>query len=138
MLIEGGAVGAPSSALTMGLIGSTVLHHQKCVHAKSLQLCPTLCDPVDWTVAHQDPLSMGFSRQEYWSGLVCPPPWDLPDPRIKPASPAAPALQADSLPLSHWGSCEEGTKIIINGKIKMAFRSPDLLRVMEIVTCSRK
>ena len=65
MLIEGGAVGAPSSALTKGLIGSTVLHHQKFVHTKSLQLCPTLCDPVDWTVAHQDPLSMGFSRQEY-------------------------------------------------------------------------
>ena len=57
-----------------------------------------------WTVAHQAPLSMGFSRQEYWSGLPCPPPGDLPDPGIKPISPAAPALQADSLPLSHQGS----------------------------------
>ena len=41
-----------------------------------------------WTVPHQAPLSMGFSRQEYWSGLPCPPPGDLPDPGIKPASPA--------------------------------------------------
>ena len=41
------------------------------MHAKSLQLCPTLCDPMD-CVAHQVPLSMGFSRQEYWSGLPGP------------------------------------------------------------------
>ena len=41
-----------------------------------------------WTVAHQVPLSMGFSRQEYWSGLPFPSPGDLPNPRIKPASPA--------------------------------------------------
>ena len=47
-----------------------------------------------WTVAHQAPLSMGFSRQEYWSGLPFPSPEDLPDPGIKPGSPA---LQADSL-----------------------------------------
>ena len=43
---------------------------------------------MPWTVAHQAPLSMGFSRQEYWSGLPCPPPGDLPSPEIKPASPA--------------------------------------------------
>ena len=47
---------------------------------------------------------MGFSRQEYWSGLPCPPPGDLSDPRIEPTSPVAPALQADSLLLSHQGS----------------------------------
>ena len=46
----------------------------------------------------------GFSRQEYWSGLLHPPPGDLPNPGIKPASPSSPALQAGSLPLSHWGS----------------------------------
>ena len=45
-----------------------------------------------WTVAHQPPLSMGFSRQEYWRGLPCLPPGDLFDPGIKPASLAAPAL----------------------------------------------
>ena len=41
-----------------------------------------------WTVAHQAPLSMGLSQQEYWSGLPCPPSGDLPDPEIKPASTA--------------------------------------------------
>ena len=45
-----------------------------------------------WTVAHQAPLSMGFSRHEYWSGLPCPPPGDLPDPGIKPTSFMFPAL----------------------------------------------
>ena len=47
-----------------------------------------------WTVAYQAPPSMGFSRQEYWSGLPFPPPGDLPDPGIKPGSPA---FQADTL-----------------------------------------
>ena len=54
---------------------------------------PTLATP--WTVARQSPLSMGFSRQEYWSGLPFPSPGDLPNPGIEPQSPA---LQADSLP----------------------------------------
>ena len=45
-----------------------------------------------WTATHQDPLSMGFSRQEYWSGLLRPPPGDLPDPGIKPPSLMSPAL----------------------------------------------
>ena len=52
-----------------------------------------------WTVAHQAPLSMGFSRQEYWSGLPCLPPGSLPSPGIKPRFPA---LQADSLPSEPW------------------------------------
>ena len=45
-----------------------------------------------WTVAHQAPLSMGFSRQDFWSGLPCPPPRDLPDPGIRPTSLMSPAL----------------------------------------------
>ena len=57
-----------------------------------------------WTVAPQAPLLIGFSRQEHWSGLLCPSPGDLPDPGIDLVSSAAPALQADSLPLSHQGS----------------------------------
>ena len=57
------------------------------------KLCLTLVTPG--TVACQAPLSMGFSRQEYWSGLPFPSPEDLPDPGIEPRSPA---LQADSLP----------------------------------------
>ena len=55
------------------------------------QLCPTLCDP--WTVARQAPLSMGFSRQECWSGLPLPSPGGIPDPGVEPGSPE---LQADS------------------------------------------
>ena len=45
-----------------------------------------------WTVAHQAPLSRGFSRQEYWSGLPCPPPGNLPNPGIEPTSLTSPAL----------------------------------------------
>ena len=51
-----------------------------------------------WTIAHQAPLSMGFSRQEYWSGLPCPSPGHLPYPGIKPESLMSPALQVDSFP----------------------------------------
>ena len=61
-----------------------------------VRLCATL-----WTVAHQAPLSMGFSRQEYWSAPPWPPQRDLPNSGIKPASAAQ---EADSLQLSHWGS----------------------------------
>ena len=56
-------------------------------HFSRVQLFVTL-----WTVAHQAPLSMGFSRQEYCSGLPCPPPGDLPNPGIEPASLMSPAL----------------------------------------------
>ena len=56
------------------------------------QSCPTLVTP--WTLVSQAPLSKGFSKQEYWSGLPFPSPGDLPNPGIKPGSPA---LQADSL-----------------------------------------
>ena len=53
-----------------------------------------------WTVARQAPLSVGFSRQEYWSGLPCPPPGDLPNPEIKPTSPTPPALASGCLTTS--------------------------------------
>ena len=56
-------------------------------HFSRVQLFATL-----WTVAHRDPQSMGFSRQEYWSGLLCPPPGDPPNPGVKPASLMSPAL----------------------------------------------
>ena len=59
-------------------------------HFKCVQLLV-----IPWTVARQAPLSMEFSRQEYWSGLPCPPPVDPLNPGIEPRSPA---LQADSLP----------------------------------------
>ena len=64
--------------------------NSKCYLSSRVQLFVT-----PWTVACQAPLSMGFSRQEHWSGLLCPPPGNLPDPGIEPTSPA---LQGDSLP----------------------------------------
>ena len=69
-------------------------------HSEVTQSCLTLCDPMDrgarllqlfltlWTIAYQAPLSMGFSRQEYWSGLPFPSPGNLPNPGIEPRSPA--------------------------------------------------
>ena len=70
----------------------------RCVQSLShVQLLET-----KWTLALQASLSMGFSRQEYWSGFpFLPDPGDLPDPGIEPASPSSPALQTDSLVLSH-------------------------------------
>ena len=58
-----------------------------------IQSCLTLATP--WTVAHQAPLPMGFSRQESWSGLPFPSPGEFPDPGIEPMSPT---FQADALP----------------------------------------
>ena len=56
-----------------------------------------------WTVARLAALAMEFFRQQYWSRLPFPPPGGLPNPGMEPASPASPALQADSLQLSHQG-----------------------------------
>ena len=67
-------------------------HH--CVQERVLSCGRLFGTP--WTAALQAPLSMGFSRQEYWSGLPFPSPGDLPDPGIEPISPV---LQADSLPV---------------------------------------
>ena len=67
-----------------------VLVAQLCLSLSLVQFSAT-----PWIVARQTPLSMGFSRQEYWSRLPFPSPGDLPDPRIEPGSPT---LQADSLP----------------------------------------
>ena len=71
------------------------------------KLCPTLAIP--WTIACQAPLSLGFSRQEYWSGLPFPFPGDLPDPGIKPRSPA---LQADHLPTELGASHSSREKMV--------------------------
>ena len=67
----------------------------------------TPCDPMDCSC--QAPLSMGFPRQEYWSGLPFPSPGDIPNPGIKTLSPA---LQVGSLPLSHLGNRDIMYKII--------------------------
>ena len=71
-----------------------------------------------WTVARQAPLSMGFSRQEYWSGLPCPPPRDLPKPRIEPMSLA--------LAGGFFTTC------IICVKIKYLYKSQSFLSVADL------
>ena len=68
------------------------------LYAKSLQLWPT--QPPDGLVTLQAPLSMGFSRQEYWRGLSCPPSGELPDPKIKLKSLMPPALAGGFLTVS--------------------------------------
>ena len=68
-----------------------------------------------WTVAYQAPPSMGFSRQECWSGLPFASPGDLPDPGIKPGSPA---LQADVLLSEPPGKPHNDTKILLNDTLK--------------------
>ena len=67
-------------------------------HFSCVQLCANL-----WTVARQAPLSMGFSRQEYWSGLPCSPSGDLPDLEIESVSLISPALSCESFSTSaNW------------------------------------
>ena len=77
---------------------------------------------IPWTVAHQARLSMGFLRQAHWTGLPFPSPGDLPDPGIKPTSPA---LQTDSLPLSHQGSPNwESSRVIVTAQHEKGFLDP--------------
>ena len=71
---------------TFMIMCACMLSHFSCVRLFS----------TAWSIAHQAPLSMGFSRQGYWSGLPYPLPRDLPAPGIKLTSPASPALQEDS------------------------------------------
>ena len=77
--------------------------HGQCLAVVLMVLRCVQLSATPWTVARQASLSMGFPREEYWNGLPWPPPGDLPDPGIEPASLSFPALQADSLPLSHPG-----------------------------------
>ena len=72
------------------------------VYAVCVCVCVCVCTlshirlfATPWTIAHQAPLSMGFSRKEYWRGLLSPPPRDLPNPGIEPMSLASPALALD-------------------------------------------
>ena len=84
----------------------------ECVHARFLQSCPTLCAP--WTVAHQAPLSMRFSRQEYWSGLPCPPPGDLPAQGSNPCLLHLLHWQMSSLPLAPPGKPQDSREVPYN------------------------
>ena len=87
-----------------------------CMCAKSLQLCWLFANV--WTVAHQASLSMGFSKQEYWSGLPFPLPGDLPNPGIKPTSLCLLHWQAGSVPVAP----PEKTITVISGKCSGIFK----------------
>ena len=94
MASTGPGQGTRLSAITLLQVEALKRKPMICVPGGGLvaRLCLALASP--WTVARQAPLSMGFSRQEYWSGLPFPSPGDLSNPGIEPRSPA---LQADSL-----------------------------------------
>ena len=101
------------NATCPGLVSNatTIISHwmsaQTCNRSRdSVGLVTKLCANrmIPWTAAHQAPLSMGFPRQQYWSGLPFLPPGDLPHPGLKPSSPT---LQVDSLPLSYPGNPQE-------------------------------
>ena len=93
-------------------ICETKMYVKYCVPAKLLQSCPTLCNPMDCTC--QAPLSMGFYRQEYWSGLPWCSPADLPNPGIEPMSPCLLPWQAGSLPLVPPGKHEVKQVVVRN------------------------
>ena len=82
---------------------------------KLLSRVPLFATP--WTVAYQAPPSMGFSRQEYWSGLPFPSPGDLPDPGIKPRSPT---FQADALPAEPPGKVPQFILIAVDGHLRIS------------------
>ena len=87
-----------------------------CMRAQSLSCVQLFATP--WTAVHQAPLSMGFSRQECWSGLSFPPPGDLPNPGIEPGSPT---LQADSLLAESQGKSLHhlGSTLLISTDMRM-------------------
>ena len=99
--------------------GSRCINLLAWVPAQSLQSCLTLCDPMDCSLPSSS--VHGFFRQEYWSGLPFPPPEHLPDPGIKPVSPASPALQADSLPTE-----PPGKPLVCLGHCKKWLKNRDL------------
>ena len=102
-----------------------------CVHTcLVISVLSNSLDPVD--CGPQVPLSMGFSRQEYWSGLPCSPPGDLPNPRMERKSPASPALQVDSLPIEPSGKTTcvcvcVCVCVFPSGQVFLSFRRTELI-----------
>ena len=88
-----------------------------------------------WTVAHQAPLSMGFSRQEYWSGLPCPSPGDLPNPGIKPTSLMSPALAGRFFTTSATWEAQKGPWMV---PINLTYVNISILYVsLSLSVCAR-
>ena len=83
-----------------------------------------------WTVAHQAPLSMGFSRQEYWSGLPCPPPGDLPNPGIEPSSLMSPALAGRFFTTSTTWKAQAFSRTIVIYFFTLFLRQRQLLSIL--------
>ena len=104
------------------------------VCAQLLSCVQLLATP--WTVAHQAPLSLEFSRQEFWSGVPFPPLGDLPNPGIKPTSLIFPYWQADSLPLPTWEALIKsdmiGKYILPFSKLLFLFLYDGFLRYAEV------
>ena len=92
------------------------------MHAQSYPSSVVSDSATLWTIAHQASLSMGFSRQQYWSGLPFPPPGDLPDPGIKPESPACAGKPMSTL--SNTNASEFLTHLITGHLQKMFPLSP--------------
>ena len=76
----------------LAALSLTTIQLRHCNHSLCCRSVMSDFFTTSWTLAHQAPLFMEFSRQEYWSGFPFPPPEDLPDPGIKPVSPASPVL----------------------------------------------
>ena len=85
--VLGQVVNVPPTVSNFLLFTSTLLYIWCESESEVTQSCLSLCDPTDY-IAYQASPSMGFSRQEYWSGLPFPSPGDLPDPGIEPKSPS--------------------------------------------------
>ena len=96
-------------------------------HVQLLQSCLTA-----WTVAHQAPLSMGFSRQEYWSELPFPPPGDLPNPGIELVSLVSPALAGGFFTISMtW----EAHRMVVLLFKRLYFRDAEEIFTYEMIGC---
>ena len=92
--------------------------------AKSLQSCPTLCSPMDCSLTGSSVHAILQAKILGW--IATPSSEDLPNPGIRPTSSVAPELQADSLPLSHWGSPTVGHIAIITAVIMWLFNTDQL------------
>ena len=95
--LDGRGLGECGSMYMEGWVPSLFTWNHHSVFVNRLWVCASVLSPVrlyvtSWTAAHQAPMSVEFSRQEYWSGLPFSFPGDLPNPGIKPTSPASPGL----------------------------------------------
>ena len=99
-----------------------------CSDQENLETCAQLfsrfwCFAIPWTVVYLALLFMEFSRQEYWSGLLFPPPRDFPNPGMEPKSPEFSALQEDSLPAEPSSGKPKSPEAIALTRTELKFKS---------------